>query len=163
MSLLLLLACPEPADSGLESRLDSPADSPVDSLVDTAPSGCTDRVSVGPDTCVQEAGCIWTGAASKAFFGQAVTFGDVTGDGAVDLVVGAPGTTVQLDSGSGYGAGRVHILTGEGWGEQTDILEGRSSTAYVGSAVAVVPDVDGDGVADMLIGAMGEDAIGSAS
>jgi len=135
----------------------------VDSPVDTQQPGCTDRASVGEDTCVQEAACTWTGSASKAFFGQAIAAGDVTGDGAMELVVGAPGTTVQLDTGSGYGAGRVHVLSGEGWVDQTAVLEGRSSSAYVGSAVAVVPDVDGDGVADILIGAMGEDVIGSAS
>jgi hypothetical protein len=78
--------------------------------------------------------------------------GDVNGDGEDDLLIGAP-------LGGSQGAGRVYLLHGSDWSGTTDLLteadaefRGRSWD-YAGTSVAGAGDVNGDGYADILIGA----------
>jgi len=85
------------------------------------------------------------GAPTQRNFGFAIGSGqDVTGDGRHDLVVGAP---------SGNGRGSVSLLDGlEGaplWCVSSPIPEG-----VFGVDVALVPDLDGDDRADVLVGAL---------
>jgi len=85
------------------------------------------------------------------------TAGDVDGDGIADLVLGAPGG-VQGDDG-----GAVYIVMGrvEGWPtsvwEADVVLEGATPYDYSGQSVAIVGDVDGDGVDDLAVGQPGND------
>jgi hypothetical protein len=99
--------------------------------------------------------------------------GDVNGDGYDDLLIGAPGSnTGGADAGAAYlilgrpgGWGSVY---GRGWGQGID-LESGGAIAYIGEAsgdnagrsVAGVGDVNGDGYADMLIGAYGNNEGGA--
>ncbi|MBV9880089.1 MAG: FG-GAP repeat protein, partial [Gemmatirosa sp.] len=66
--------------------------------------------------------------------------GDVDRDGVPDVVAGAPGARLVL------------VLSGLD-GREIRRLQGDSAEAYFGAAVSGVGDVDGDGAADLLVGA----------
>lgn len=96
-------------------------------------------------------------------FGETVGVGDTDRDGAGELVVGAPGE----DVGTVRDAGTVTVLYGALGGvtaERAQML-GQNSAGMPGSAEpadsfgkkASLADVDGDGKADLLAGAPGED------
>jgi len=86
---------------------------------------------------------------------------DINGDGRWDLVVGAIG------EGQGQypsGAGRVHILSGfTGALLHTLVSPNDEVTGDFGYSVAGIPDLDGDGSGDVVVGARGEDPTGSPS
>jgi len=89
-------------------------------------------------------------------FGVCVAgIGDIDGDGRGDVVVGAP----QEDPGnSPDGAGRAYVFFGErGRLPWTLASPTPENGGNFGSAVAGVPDVNGDGRADIVVGAYRED------
>ena len=89
--------------------------------------------------------------------------GDVDGDGYADALVGAPAV-----SDNGAGSGAVYLLLGDadipageyGLSSADAKLLGKSSGDNAGVSVAGVGDVDGDGHADCLVGAPGDDTSG---
>jgi hypothetical protein len=82
-------------------------------------------------------------------FGQAVAgLGDTTGDGAPELVVGAPGASPL--GASGAGEARVYSAR---TGRLLFVLAGPEDDAAHGAAVAGVGDADGDAVPDFIVGA----------
>jgi len=86
---------------------------------------------------------IWDGAAA-AMFGNALAVGDVNKDGFPDVVVGAPGDTLNS-----AGTGQVYIYPG-GPRLESQSLMGlvRNSSAQLGERVTV-GDFNGDGYADV--------------
>ncbi|HIG74015.1 MAG TPA: T9SS type A sorting domain-containing protein [Bacteroidetes bacterium] len=87
-------------------------------------------------------------------FGAAVSsLGTLPGDATRDVLVGAPGETV----GGASAAGRAYAVSGAD-GSVLLTLEPASPIAngQFGSAVLSGGDLDGDGVADPVVGAMGE-------
>jgi hypothetical protein len=78
--------------------------------------------------------------------------GDVDGDGAADVIIGAPGALA--------GRGRVRVHSGKD-GSLLRSLEGEAAGDAFGKKVSGAGDVDGDGHADLLIGADGSDALGT--
>jgi len=80
--------------------------------------------------------------------GFAVAVGDLDDDGALEVAAGAPLATVSLLN----RAGAVVVFT-----ESTGAIEFRATDAHageqLGSAVAITPDVSGDGIPDLLAGA----------
>ncbi|MFT5682451.1 MAG: hypothetical protein ACI8RZ_003369 [Myxococcota bacterium] len=79
--------------------------------------------------------------------------GDLTGDGVTDLVITAP----FADSG-GNGSGSVYLVSGPFSGQSTlsiatARIDGETEGDRLGTAAAGSTDVDGDGLADLLIGA----------
>ncbi|TAJ18106.1 MAG: hypothetical protein EPO68_08390, partial [Planctomycetota bacterium] len=79
-----------------------------------------------------------------------VGIGDVDQDGVPDAVLGQP----MLN---GW-AGAVTWIAGPG-GSLSVTLSGAAPGDSLGTALAPVPDLDGDGVADLLIGAPGTDGV----
>ena len=101
----------------------------------------------------------WTadGDQADAHFGASVsTTGDVNGDGFADVIIGAPGY-----SHGETGEGRVYVYYGTASGLNTTFglwLESGQAGAHFGSALSTAGDVNGDGYADVLIGAPDYDA-----
>jgi FG-GAP repeat len=95
---------------------------------------------------------VLTGAAAFDNFGTSVaSAGDVNGDGFFDVIVGAPGN----DTG-GMTAGRTYLYFGAA-GTTFDasadgVLTGASNDNF-GIAAATAGDVNGDGFADVIVGA----------
>jgi hypothetical protein len=103
--------------------------------------------------------------ANYDFFGVSVaSLGDLDGDGVADLAVGATG-----DDTGGFNGGAVHVLLLNANGtvkRSTKIASGTNggptlaNIDYFGISVASLGDLDGDGVADLAVGANGDDTGG---
>jgi Ca2+-binding RTX toxin-like protein len=103
--------------------------------------------------------------ANGDFFGRSVAgVGDLDGDGVADLAVGA-----SYDDTGGSDRGAVHVLLLNTDGtvkSSTKIASGTGggptlADSDVFGAVSSVGDLDGDGVADLAVGALGDDTGGS--
>jgi Ca2+-binding RTX toxin-like protein len=99
-------------------------------------------------------------------FGRSVAgVGDLDGDGVADLVVGADG-----DDTGGDRRGAVHVVFLNSDGTAKSVTKIASSTGggpmlaethYFGIFVTSMGDLDGDGFADLAVGARGDDTGGS--
>ena len=84
--------------------------------------------------------------------------GDVDGDGLDDLLVGA-----DYNDDGGESAGKVYLILGASLGSDSTIdlsaadysFVGEHGLDHAGSSVSSAGDVDGDGLADLLVGAWG--------
>ncbi len=118
----------------------------------------------------------WSGENLLDYVGITVlAVGDLSGDGEVDLAVGAPGF-----DGEGGGGGRAWIFEGPLLSGEQDLdlsfasVTGLSSSAegpppphgalgtgdFVGDAIPGEADYDGDGAADLALGATGDGTLG---
>jgi hypothetical protein len=99
----------------------------------------------------------WTAESGEVdgFLGFAVaTAGDVNGDGYTDVIVGAAGYDVGPDDDVDEGAAFVYHGGPSGLAIMPDWVEGPGvADAAAGTSVATAGDVDGDGYADVLVGA----------
>jgi hypothetical protein len=100
------------------------------------------------------------GATAGDQFGVSVaSAGDVNGDGYADLVVGA-----MFSSIGGTGVGRASVFYGSGSGVSVmpaRVLEVAAMGYRLALRVASAGDVNGDGYADLVLGARGAGAAGS--
>jgi hypothetical protein len=88
------------------------------------------------------------GAEGGDAFGWAVASGgDFDGDGNPDIAISAPCSWV----GGAIRAGRVKVVSGDD-GSVLLSLRGSDPEQQLGAAVAFIPDLDGDGRADLVIG-----------
>ncbi|RMF18137.1 MAG: hypothetical protein D6761_03215 [Candidatus Dadabacteria bacterium] len=93
-------------------------------------------------------------------FGRSVAgAGDVNGDGYADVIIGAP-----LHDTGGNNAGRVYVYFGSATGLAStppNIRDGEAAGDQFGSAIAGAGDLDGDGYADVIVGAPFQDSGGN--
>jgi hypothetical protein len=103
---------------------------------------------------VADADLSFTGEASSNYAGMAIAGGqDVNADGVEDLVIGAYG----YDSNTG----RVYIIYGSQTRVEGDfsvdtadvIINGETTSTFTGRSITLLPDMDGDSVGEILIGA----------
>ena len=91
----------------------------------------------------------WTGSQPGEQYGFAVTFlGDLDGDGADSIAIGAP-----LHMGPTGLAGRVEVRGI--WTGVDYTLDGEWFGDQFGSTVSSIPDIDGDQVRELVVGAWG--------
>ncbi|MBN1269583.1 MAG: FG-GAP repeat protein [Kiritimatiellae bacterium] len=93
---------------------------------------------------------------STAMLGFSVaSAGDVNGDGYDDVIIGAPQYT---DGAPDWMEGRAYVFHGGPSGIHGGVLDwdvlGGQANAYLGHSVASAGDVNGDGYADVVIGAV---------
>jgi hypothetical protein len=109
------------------------------------------------DTSLAQADASFLGESMASYAGQAVAgAGDVNGDGLDDFLVGA-----YRDGEAGSQAGQTYLILGResGWAPDSWLVFadasflGEAAGDSAGSALAGGGDVDGDGLADILIGA----------
>jgi len=105
-------------------------------------------------------GVQFDGAAASNFSGYSVGTGDVNGDGYADVIIGAYGATV----GANVNAGKTYVVFGKSgvWASPTALsglngttgveFDGASANDESGFSVAA-GDINGDGYADVIIGA----------
>jgi hypothetical protein len=87
-------------------------------------------------------------------FGLTVgSVGDLTGDGIPDVLIGQP-----VDPGNASSSGMVRVLSGVDGSTVYSIL-GVNQHDWLGSGVAGLSDIDGDGACDFIIGAPGVDTL----
>jgi hypothetical protein len=95
----------------------------------------------------------WQPKGEGVYFGQSVDGGvDLSGDGVPDVLIGVPQPGIGNSRATGRGPGRVVVQSGA---DDEVVLQanGRSRAERFGEVVRLAADCDGDGTADVVVGA----------
>lgn len=110
------------------------------------------------DMNAADASMIYTGEIAGDQFGRSVVIiGDIDGDGHAEFAVGSRGNNPY-----GTNAGRVTVYSGA-TGLALHNLDGESPGDQFSESMAAAGDVDGDGLADLIVGAWANGAGGAAA
>ncbi len=112
-------------------------------------------------------GFIINGIGQADFLGRSVSgIGDFNGDGLPDLIIGADGVDLNIDN---QETGASYVIFGSSQGFNTNfdlsdlngsngfVIEGNEILSFFGFSVSGAGDINGDGLADIIIGAEGSD------
>ena len=110
--------------------------------------------------CVRQTGCQWDGTQSYGNFGYAIDIGgDIDGDGLADWVIGAPyEDELAGDEVARLDVGIVHLFRGSDRSSDATPsaqLLGTVQAASLGYSVVIAPDLNGDGLDDVIAGGRG--------
>ncbi len=169
-ALALTSGCPTKTDDDDVSADDDTGDDDTadDDTGDddvTPEDACDDtpNLSAITDTvCAEDAACTFAELTLSTYQGYALAGGgDFDGDGLEDLAGGASGwTTIDKE-------GRALLYTAASFARQvvapTAYLEGQDPLEKAGYSVAFAPDMDGDGLDELLVGARSDNDGGQAS
>jgi hypothetical protein len=134
----------------------TPPDDSATSADDTGDDSGTipiDTAHEAPDTVQDYASAIWYGNEADRIGGTLKGVGDVTGDGAIDLLIGAP---LSSDGGVPF-FGRAYIVTPDVKEDATeldasDAIPGLFALAHLSWDIAGQIDANDDGNDDLLLG-----------
>ena len=116
-------------------------------------------------------GFVINGQCTLDYSGYSVaSAGDINGDGLADLIVGAS----KSDPATGGSAGRSYVVFGKTGTAAIDlsavsagtggfVINGQCASDYSGDSVASAGDVNGDGLADLIVGAKRSDPAGGSN
>ena len=116
-------------------------------------------------------GFVLNGEAADDQSGRSVSAGDINGDGINDLVIGAAGA----DPNGNYNAGRSYVVFGSDAGLPNPfnlsslngsngfVLNGEAASDLSGASVSAAGDINGDGIDDLIIGALRANPNGNVS
>ncbi len=126
----------------------------TDPLVPVIGAGSVTVFSGAPGNAVLNT---FYGLLPKSYAGTSVATGDVDGDGNADIVIGAPNDDNDSDPEAIIkDTGSVAVYSIDGSNQLYEY--GATAKAYLGKSVASA-DMDGDGSAEVLAGAPGDDVI----
>jgi hypothetical protein len=142
-------------DGGLEWVVGAPTDGQAG-----ANSGTVYLVSTPAGTVDLTADALsWVGMASSRAGSALGLAGDTNGDGLGEILVGGPADLLfDPDPGAGAGEGAAWLISPDSGGSLGDapfVVLGAGAGERVGSAVIGPGDLTGDGVDDVVVGAMG--------
>jgi hypothetical protein len=140
-------------DGRVVMRVDGPSHRPGAALRGPAEPGLVDGPSHRPGAALRgpaEPGLVDGPAAADQFGWHVAAIGDLDGDGAGDVAIGAPLAVVN-----GAARGSVTAVS-SATGATLRVWSGDLPDHLFGQMLAALDDIDGDGVADLAIGAPGE-------
>lgn len=132
-------------------------------VIYSLPTGSNGLFFVGNQLWTQNSYGIADQAEANDAFGTTVALADLSGDGRADLVVGAPHESFGLQTKAGAvhviyanAAGRLNAAWNQFWRQGAQGIAGTASKNQNFGTALAIGDFNGDGRADLVIGAPGD-------
>jgi hypothetical protein len=132
-------------------------------VIYSLPTGSAGLTFVGNQLWTQNSYGIADQAETNDAFGTTVALADLSGDGRADLVVGVPHESFGIKTNAGAvqvifanAAGRLNAAWNQFWTQDSQGIAGTPTNKQNFGAALAVGDFNGDGHADLVIGAPGD-------